>query len=402
MSKKGIVHVFIADANWGMLKRDIELSRHFANCKKERGAPSIVYYSAAKNSPDRVTEITEIFQKAQIVASQPVSMQTLDEQTLMTIERQNIKRSAYESLRQRLTDLNINSYIELIWPLPGETLSSFKAGIRELCRMGSETIIVYPNLLLHNTPLYKKREELGLITRKVDDGISEAEIVIGTSGVTTEDFEDGMRIFYALHLLHNARALRTVTRYLADEGIATPDEVFSDFADYARQSNYFPTAAFVEQSVQSAECYDLFNYGKFIHFALHAERASVSELLRQFMTSRPWWSDPNVRFLFELDQLAMPHIYRSAPPGGDHPFEVIQVQSTDARKYDIRIPQQFHSLFLKHAGLPSAMSGTQRYRVDHNRTQYPFMKSQTLDHNAGYCHGMMLRMNKILPQWTAI
>src|SRR5262245_20408446 len=66
MSKKGIVHVFIADANWGMLKRDIELSRHFANCKKERGAPSIVYYSAAKNSPDRVTEITEIFQKAQI------------------------------------------------------------------------------------------------------------------------------------------------------------------------------------------------------------------------------------------------------------------------------------------------------------------------------------------------
>src|SRR5262249_39812399 len=155
----------------------------------------------------------------------------------------------------------------------------------------------------HNTPLYKKRDELGLVTRKVDDGISEAEIVIATSSVSTEEFETGMRIFYALHLLYNARALRTVIRYLGDEAIAGPDEVFAQFADYCRRSNYFPTALFVERSVQTAECYDLFNYGKFVHFALHEERASVNELLRQFVASQPWWSDQNVRFLFELDQL---------------------------------------------------------------------------------------------------
>src|SRR5207247_658298 len=107
---------------WGMLGRDVGLSRHIAACKTKHRTPHMVYFSAAKNSPDRVSEITEIFQDAGIMAAQPVSLQTVDDHALKEVDRQNIKRSAYLKVQDNLNDLSISSYTELIWPLPGETL----------------------------------------------------------------------------------------------------------------------------------------------------------------------------------------------------------------------------------------------------------------------------------------
>lgn len=37
---------------------------------------------------------------------------------------------------------------------------------------------------------------------------------------------------------------------------------------------------------------------------------------------------------------------------------------------------------------------------DHDRQQFPLMKVEDLDHNAGYCHGMILRVESIMPQWS--
>lgn len=123
LSRHGVPLLYLADANWGMLRRDVALAEHIAECKKERGVPFYVYFAAAKNSPARVAEIAAVFSEAGMLNTQPISMQSLDETSLDRVDRTNIKLSAYESLQADLNDKGISSYIELIWPLPGETLS---------------------------------------------------------------------------------------------------------------------------------------------------------------------------------------------------------------------------------------------------------------------------------------
>src|SRR2546421_5977107 len=91
MSRNGIIFLYIADANWGMLRQDIDLSRHIADCARQHRLPNVVYFSAAKNKPQAVTRITEILQDAGLIASQPVSMQTLEPESLHVIARSNIK-----------------------------------------------------------------------------------------------------------------------------------------------------------------------------------------------------------------------------------------------------------------------------------------------------------------------
>src|SRR4029077_16831436 len=54
ISRSGCWYLFIADANWGMLKRDVELSRRLVSYHKQYGAPISVYFCGSKNTPERV------------------------------------------------------------------------------------------------------------------------------------------------------------------------------------------------------------------------------------------------------------------------------------------------------------------------------------------------------------
>ncbi len=389
LAKKRVTFVYIADANWGMSNRDVEISRHFASCKSVFDAPTMIYYSAAKNSPHRVTEVTRLFRAAGIIAAQPISLQTLDEKTLELVDRQNIRTSAYIQVQQNLSELKISSFTELIWPLPGETLISFDDGI---------TVIVYPHLLLHNTPLYTRRAALGLSSEDAHDSAGEAEIVTTTQSVSRSEFDRGMRFFYAVHVLYNARALRCVADYLDRGSISSYVEFFEEFSQFCRTSGS-AVAKFIDESVNGLMCYDLFNYGKLIHHVLHAERSASEDLFFDFLSSRPYWSDQNVRFLAEVDRILKPYVYSSTPMSVcGRRFEIMTVAVRE-RGYDVSIPAEFRTLFTT-ACRPFATEladNTLLFHLNHRRAQYPYMRSQGLEHNAGYCFGMIVRIDNILP-----
>lgn len=233
ISQNGIIFMFIADANWGMLGRDIDLSAHIAACTREHGNPNQIYFSAAKNKPKAVTQIVKLLTDAGLLAAQPVSMQTIEPASLEIIKRQNIKLDAFAQLQSDLHERGVSSVIELIWPLPGETLASFKQGIGTLCENDAHSIIIYGHLLLHNSPIYEHRKELSIVTRPASDEVAEADIVVQTEQVTEADFKEGMRFNYAVQALQNTRALGAVARYLSLSRTRSYSEFFSDFADYS-------------------------------------------------------------------------------------------------------------------------------------------------------------------------
>jgi len=402
LSAHNCVFLYLVDANWGIYARDIGLTEHIAELARTTRMPSVVYYSAAKNKPERMTQITEIFTNAGVVTSQPVSLQTMNEGSLELIDRKNIKLSSYVQLQERLNEKKISSFTELIWPLPGETLSSFKEGINRLCESKADTIISYPQLLLHNTSLYEKRDEFGLVTEQIDDRIGEVEVVVQTADVSYAESNEGMRFFYALHLLHNIRSLYMTTRYLNSHQEVKYSDVFTAFADFCKDHRKNPVVDFFETSIEIRDYYDVFNYGKVVHFALHAYREEFEELCCQFVRQQQWWDDSMARSLFEVDLINKPYVYSNTPfKPKRYVFEKLQVGVAETQSYMVKVPEECLPYLTELIGLNDDEEvQTTTFRVNHKRMQYPYMKAQSLEHNAAYCHGMVIRVEHMAPFWV--
>lgn len=171
VAQQQIFMVFLIDANFGLLPRDVGLLEYFAELKRTTGRPQSVMLSGfAKNNKDRTFEITRLLQDHQLDEGVTVnfSLQAMSPDTLDAIFRQNIPLDSYRALSDRYAQ---NGYVltpDLIFPLPGETLDSFKAGYADLASWDHvNRIRTYPCCILPNSPMAKPayREEWGLRTR---------------------------------------------------------------------------------------------------------------------------------------------------------------------------------------------------------------------------------------------
>jgi len=270
------------------------------------------------------------------------------------IERQNIKQASYIKLQSQLDDLMIRSVTELIWPLPGETLASFKAGVEKVCRNGKSTVLVYPHLLLPNTPIDKRRVEFGLDTILSLDGVGEAEVVVGTNAVSRADFEEGFRYYYGVHLLHNAYGLRSVMEFVDRHGIASYQDVFTDFADFTRTDRSCPVFDYISESCKGQIGLEFVPNGRVVHYALHEYRQQYVDALHQFISSRTYWSDERVRFLYELDQARLPYVYRSTEMITPEGCEFLTDVFCQNRAYDLTIPERFAGILPRTPATPAA------------------------------------------------
>ncbi|MCZ7428601.1 cobalamin-dependent protein [Micromonospora sp. WMMA1949] len=394
--------LYIADANWGIFPRDVEITRHVVACRERTGYPLMMGMSAAKNKPDRVSDITRLLVDGGMLTSQPVSLQSMDSGVLKLIERDNIRPATYTTLQETLRGQNISSYTEVIWPLPGETVESFRKGIAELCRARSGTIVVYPQLLLHNTPIYENRERFGITVRRVPDPAAEADVVVATKWVTEEQYREGVAFYYAVHGLYSLRGLYYLANYLDRTGAMSFDELFAAAARYlAGHREDSPIGRFVADSVRDLGNYYLLNSGTYLHMLLHGERAEYTRLLAGFVRTQPFWSDPDARALFELDLLARPFVYREKPSLPDYAFTELRVAPRPDGSMEVTAPPAAVAILADLDSVPLSGNGPLLLRHPYRR-KMPFHANQPLQDNIAYCDGMTIQIRSILPEWTAV
>jgi hypothetical protein len=72
----------IADANFGIFERDVEIAEKIAELKRAYGFPRTVAVNYAKNTVKHLRKIIEIFADVEILTEGVVSLQTMDEPTL--------------------------------------------------------------------------------------------------------------------------------------------------------------------------------------------------------------------------------------------------------------------------------------------------------------------------------
>ena len=146
--------LYNCDANYGIYKRDIDLTAAMVDVKSKLGYPRKFRAAYAKRSDNKVFEISSMLNAAGMSKGVTLSMQSMDSHTLDIIKRKNIAIEDFRPLVERYRDSGIPTYTELIIGLPGETLDSYKAGIETLLRGGQhDNLVIYTCMVLRNSEM---------------------------------------------------------------------------------------------------------------------------------------------------------------------------------------------------------------------------------------------------------
>ena len=146
-SKNVEKRIYLADANFGILKRDEEIAKVIADASVNDGFPKSTYVYFAKNTNHKVVRIAEIMKD---LTRMSMSMQSTNNEVLENIRRKNIPYKQYDELRLECENRGIKTFTELIYGLPGETYQSFVNGVIEVVDR-ADHLAVYPLLLIEGS-----------------------------------------------------------------------------------------------------------------------------------------------------------------------------------------------------------------------------------------------------------
>ena len=170
IAKNKIKYCYCADANFGIMERDVEIAEYVIEQKKKYGYPDVFKPCYAKESDETVFKAGYLLNKNHIDKGVTLAYQSLDKKTLENIGRKNLTLEHFASLDARYDEAGIPTYTELILGLPGETYESFCKGMCRLLDSGQNNSMtvyecqVYPNAPMGDT---EYQEKFGIKTSKI-------------------------------------------------------------------------------------------------------------------------------------------------------------------------------------------------------------------------------------------
>lgn len=212
--------LFVADANFGIFGRDVEIAQHLVDLCARYNKKILVMTNWAKNTNSRVLDIATMLHGAGLTSAITLSAQSFDQNVLDIAHRSNIKLDRYRFMQAEFRKRGIPTYTDLIWGLPGETTQSFQNGIEE-CLASGGSPVMYPLVLLNNTDYTSDRfkDEFDLRTRRLPSDLSNlemtADVVVAHRSMSEADWLWGIELRLAVCLYYKA-LLRATLWYVHD------------------------------------------------------------------------------------------------------------------------------------------------------------------------------------------
>lgn len=180
------VYWIVCDANFGMLKRDVEIAKAIRSVKDKKGLPEKCHVWLAKNATERNLEIGGILDDMVVPV---MAVQSLDDEVLKEIKRSNISTETYRAYQQKFHEMGSVTYADVIIPLPSETLDSHIRGLGQLFEMGVSRIQNHNTWLLPGTELNLREtwSEFGFKTKR--------RLIHGDAGKYIAPNGDVIRVF---------------------------------------------------------------------------------------------------------------------------------------------------------------------------------------------------------------
>ena len=170
-----IPYVFLCNANFGILERDVQIAEFFAEAKFKFKRLEGVSTQNAKNPKKHTIAALKVLERAGLNKATVMSQQSLNPATLRAVRRDNMKLDEYYEIQKQLAAEGIYTMTDIIIPMPEETYDSIANAISTLISRGQHNKIQFNNLsILRNTemgdPEYQKNYEMKIIKTKIING----------------------------------------------------------------------------------------------------------------------------------------------------------------------------------------------------------------------------------------
>ncbi len=236
-----------ADANFGIVKSDEDFIDKMVEIHKRTGHLKNFQTSYAKNSNDIVFNMTKKLNDCGMNKGVTLSFQSLSEDALRNVGRENISVESYKALLGRYASHSIATYTELILGLPGETYDSFVRGIETLLQSGQHHAIYIHNceylpcagmsdreytekfrIGISKIPLNQPHREAS----SIDEITEYSKIVTSTYSMTQQDWIKINMFALAVQCFHHGGLLPFFAIYLHKENGMKYTDFYSDFIKY--------------------------------------------------------------------------------------------------------------------------------------------------------------------------
>lgn len=151
----------ISDLNFGMYPKDLEVCQYIQEIQKKYDYPRYVKVTSGKNKKERIIPAIKKLGKSVFMA---MSVQSMDQQVLSNIRRDNISTQELIALGPAIKEQGLHTASDVILGLPGETYASHLQTIKDLIHADIDWINIWTLMLLDgselNTPSERKKWNL--------------------------------------------------------------------------------------------------------------------------------------------------------------------------------------------------------------------------------------------------
>jgi len=240
----------VCDANFGMLKRDVEIAQAIRNVKDEIGKLQKCNIWLAKNATKRNLEIAEIMGDMVIPV---MAVQSMDSDVLKAVKRDNIGLDTYQTYQQRFHAIGSKTYSDVIVPLPDETLQSHLDGLRKLFDLDVDIILNHNCRMLAGCELNstESREKWGFRTRyrlihgdagsykigpdEVINCFEYEESLRETTTMSEADLFFLRRFHFLIDFCWNNNVYKPILKYLRIRHGISPVDIFLELCDVSNE-----------------------------------------------------------------------------------------------------------------------------------------------------------------------
>ena len=299
IGERKIPYVFLCNANFGILQRDIEIARYFAECKHKFGHLEGVSTQNAKNPKAHTLEALRVLDEAGLNKATVMSQQSLNAETLKSVRRENMKLDEYDNIQRELRRQGISTMTDLIFPMPHETYDSLKHSISTLIARGQYNRIQFNNLsILVNTemgnPEYQQKYDMRLVRTKminVHGSISSEEgrlpefqtLVVGTNSMPLEEWRRSRILCWTANLFFFNKILQYPMIILrevfgVDYSVIFEEIVRADCSTFPTLGKILNTFKAHAEAIQSGRAEEYVFSGKYLGIYWPPEELAYIEL----------------------------------------------------------------------------------------------------------------------------
>ncbi|HMR96499.1 MAG TPA: radical SAM protein [Microthrixaceae bacterium] len=154
ISRHSVNIVMLADANFGILPRDVEIADALNQARSDAaGFPRHIFWSAAKNHPERVVSIAQRFAGSGISTVHALSIQHTRSEVLAATARSNISAERQVEVCRSMMEFGVPVEVQLILGIPGDTPDLWQSCLADLMEWGiHEDYLIQSYRLLPNAP----------------------------------------------------------------------------------------------------------------------------------------------------------------------------------------------------------------------------------------------------------